>query len=295
MIRLLFLVFIIFDFYAETKVFVLGSGTPNPDPVRGGSSYLIMVDKTPYLIDFGVGVVRNFAGLTKEWGGELEIDTTSIEHAFLTHMHSDHTLGLSDLIITPWIMGKTQTLKLHGPKELNLMAQNIIDAYAFDIDYRINGTQPQNSSGYKYDFFEIHDGYIFENDDMKLEAFKNSHGDLEKSFGFVVTTADLKIVFSGDTAPSNKLLNKSKDADILVHEVFSEAGFLKKTPDWQIYHAAHHTSPKQLGSIAKKIKPKKLVLSHILYWGSSEDDIKNEVAKYYDGEILVASDLMQIY
>jgi ribonuclease BN (tRNA processing enzyme) len=210
-------------------------------------------------------------------------------------MHSDHTLGLSDLIITPWIMGKTQTLKLHGPKELNLMAQNIIDAYAFDIDYRINGTQPQNSSGYKYDFFEIHDGYIFENDDIKLEAFKNSHGDLEKSFGFVVTTTDLKIVFSGDTAPSNKLLNKSKDADILVHEVFSEAGFLKKTPDWQIYHAAHHTSPKQLGSIAKKIKPKKLVLSHILYWGSSEDDIKNEVAKYYDGEILVASDLMQIY
>ena len=295
MIRLFFLLFFILGLEAETKVFVLGSGTPNPDPDRGGSSYLIMVDKTPYLIDFGAGVVRNFAGLTTEWGGDLEVDTTSIEHAFLTHMHSDHTLGLSDLIITPWIMGKTKSLKLHGPKELDLMAKNIIDAYAFDINYRINGTQPQNSTGYKYEFFEIYDGYVYENQELRLEAFKNTHGDLEKSFGFVVTTSDLKIVFSGDTAPSSKLIEKSKGADILVHEVFSEAGFLKKTPDWQIYHAAHHTSPEQLGKIAYEIKPKKLVLSHILYWGATESQIKMEVAKYYDGDIEVATDLLRIH
>jgi len=174
MIRLFFLLFFTFGLGAETKVFVLGSGTPNPDPERGGSSYLIMVNKTPYLIDFGAGVVRNFAGLTSEWGGNLEIDTTSIEHAFLTHMHSDHTLGLSDLIITPWIMGKTESLKLHGPKELDLMAKNIIDAYAFDINYRINGTQPQNSTGYKYDFFEIYDGYVYQNEEIRLEAFKTA-------------------------------------------------------------------------------------------------------------------------
>ena len=129
----------------------------------------------------------------------------------------------------------------------------------------------------------------------RLEAFKNTHGDLEKSFGFVVTTSDLKIVFSGDTAPSSKLIEKSKGADILVHEVFSEAGFLKKTPDWQIYHAAHHTSPEQLGKIAYEIKPKKLVLSHILYWGATESQIKMEVAKYYDGDIEVATNLLRIH
>jgi len=192
-------------------------------------------------------------------------------------------------------LGKMPLANGFVKKNFTERKKNIIDAYAFDINYRINGTQPQNSTGYKYEFFEIYDGYVYENQEIRLEAFKNTHGDLEKSFGFVVTTSDLKIVFSGDTAPSSKLIEKSKGADILVHEVFSEAGFLKKTPDWQIYHAAHHTSPEQLGKIAYEIKPKKLVLSHILYWGATESQIKMEVAKYYDGDIEVATDLLRIH
>ena len=112
---------------------------------------------------------------------------------------------------------------------------------------------------------------------VKVEAFKNSHGDLEESYGFVFQTPHKKIVFSGDTAPSEKLLLKAKGADILIHEVYSQAGFEKKTPDWQMYHAAHHTSPAELGRIASKINPKKLVLSHILFWGAEPGDIKKEV------------------
>ena len=79
-------------------------------------------------------------------GGDLEIDIEDLKHAFLTHMHSDHNLGLSDLIITPWIMGREHKLVLHGPKALDNMAKNLIEAFEFDINYRINGTQPQNST-----------------------------------------------------------------------------------------------------------------------------------------------------
>lgn len=73
------------------------------------------------------------------------------------------------------------------------------------------------------------------------------------------------IIFSGDTRPSDILESYAKDADILVHEVYSYAGFLNKTPDWQKYHKGHHTSTLELGEIAKRIKPNKLVLSHILF------------------------------
>ena len=209
-------------------------------------------------------------------------------------MHSDHNLGLADLIITPWIMGRENKLILHGPKELDAMAKNIIEAYEFDINYRINGSQPQNNTGYKYEFNEIYDGYTYKDDLVSVEAFKNNHGDLYESYGFVFETLDKKIVFSGDTAPSQNLIEKAEGADILIHEVYSQAGFDKKTPDWQAYHSAHHTSPKELGIMASKIKPRKLVLSHILLWGSTPEEIKEEVQEFYDGTIVIAEDLLLI-
>ena len=294
MIRFFLFFILVSAISAETKLFILGTGTPNPNPERAGSSYIVVVDNNPYLIDFGSGVIRRTAALTKTWGGNLDLKVEDIEHAFLTHMHSDHNLGLADLIITPWIMGRENKLILHGPKELDAMAKNIIEAYEFDINYRINGSQPQNNTGYKYEFNEIYDGYTYKDDLVSVEAFKNNHGDLYESYGFVFETLDKKIVFSGDTAPSQNLIEKAKGADILIHEVYSQAGFDKKTPDWQAYHSAHHTSPKELGIMASKIKPRKLVLSHILLWGSTPEEIKEEVQEFYDGTIVIAEDLLLI-
>jgi ribonuclease BN (tRNA processing enzyme) len=80
----------------------------------------------------------------------------------------------------------------------------------------------------------------------------------------------------------------------LVHEVYSNAGFLKKTKDWQIYHKDHHTSTYEVGEIASRAKPKLLVLSHILFWGSEPQDILEETRTTYSGNIKIAEDLMVI-
>ena len=141
---------------AETKFFVLGSGTPNPNPDRSGSAYLVLANDTPYLFDFGPGVVRKMSALSKSWGGAYsELEVENLEYAFLTHFHSDHSLGLADLIITPWIMGRERPLKIFGPASTADMAENIIKAYQPDINYRIKGTQPQNSTGYKVVFTKL--------------------------------------------------------------------------------------------------------------------------------------------
>ena len=281
--------------FASTQLVILGSGTPNPNPERGGSAYAVIVDNTPYLVDFGPGAIRSFAALMPAWGGGMkEMDVTKIEHAFLTHIHSDHTTGLSDLLLTPWIMGRENKLNLYGPKGLEKMAGSLLDAYADDIDYRVNGTQPSNGTGYQFNFTELADGVVFQDRNLKVEAFKVNHGDFEDAYGFRFTSKDKVIVFSGDTGPSKSLERYAKDADILVHEVYSNAGFLKKTKDWQIYHKGHHTSTYEVGEIASRAKPKLLVLSHILFWGADEKDILEETRTTFSGNIKIAEDLMVI-
>ena len=227
--KFLFALLLSSNLIASTHFFVLGSGTPNPNPERMGSAYLLLVDDTPYLFDFGPGVVRRVAALTTNWGGNFSnFDVTKLEYAFLSHIHSDHTLGLADLIITPWIMGRDKSLKIFGPEAAKDMADHIIKAYKPDIDYRIFGTQPQNDKGYKTIFTSIEEGAIYEDDNISVTAFLNDHGDLYDSYGFLVKTKDKTILISGDTSPSKNLMKYGKDIDILVHEVYSQAGFEKK-------------------------------------------------------------------
>ena len=292
---LLILAFSFSCLYADTKLLILGSGTPNPNPERSGSAYAIVTNGQSYLVDFGPGVIRRASAFSPSWGGEFEsMEIQNLNYAFLTHLHSDHSAGLADLILSPWVLEREEPLNLFGPRGLKRMADKITDAYQIDIDYRINGSQPSNLEGYKTKVTEIAEGIIYEDRYIAVEAFENNHGDFKNSFGFVFTTKDKKIVISGDTAYSQKVIEKSKEADILVHEVYSEKGFKEKTKDWQIYHKAHHTSAPDVGKIASMSKPKKLVLSHILFWGNSKESIVEEVKSNFDGEVIIAEDLMVI-
>ena len=292
-IRILLLLLLISTASASTKLFILGTGTPNPNPERMGSSYLVLANDEPYLFDYGTGVIRRIAAFSPSWGGEYQaLEVENLKYAFLTHIHSDHTLGLADLIITPWIMGRSEPLKIFGPKGAKNMHTNIIKAYQPDIDYRIFGTQPQNSTGYKVIFNELKDKFVYQDENIKVTAFLNDHGDLQESYGFLIETTDKKILISGDTAMSKNLISYGENLDYLIHEIYSQKGFNNKTPDWQKYHQAHHTGPKEVAEIANLLQPKSLILSHILFWGSSEQEILDEVKTFYSGNIFVAEDGM---
>jgi ribonuclease Z len=293
--KFLLLLLIAPSLYGQTKLIVLGSGTPNPDPDRAGSAYAVVVNETPYLIDFGPGIIRRAASLSPPWGGEIEAMTVkNFEHAFLTHIHSDHSAGLADLLLTPWIMGRNKKLNLYGPEGLEQMAASTLQAYEDDINYRIYGTQPSNKVGYKFNFHLLNEGLIYKDKNISVEAFKVPHGSFDDAYGFRFTSKDKVIVFSGDTGPSKTLEKFAAGADILVHEVYSNAGFLEKTKDWQLYHQGHHTSTFELGEIASRAKPKLLLLSHILFWGSTVDEVLKETQSTYSGEIKIAEDLMII-
>ena len=282
--------------FSETKLIILGSGTPNPDPERYGSGYAVVVNESAYIVDFGPGIVRRISAMSPTWGGDFpSMELQNINTAFLTHIHSDHSGALADLILTPWIMGRDAPLKLYGPSGLGAMSKNITEAYIDDINYRLYGSQPANELGFKTNVTEIvDDGSIYKDKNIEVIAFKNNHGDFKNSFGFLFITDDKRILFSGDTAVSANLKKYGNDLDILVHEVFSSETFVNKTKDWQIYHQAHHTSSIDLGIIADELQPKKLVMSHILFWGASEESILNDIGINFSGQAIIAKDLMVV-
>ena len=209
---LLFLLIFSIDSLSDTKLIILGSGTPNPDPERYGSGYAIVVNDSAYIIDFGPGIVRRISAMSPTWGGDFSsMELQKINIAFLTHIHSDHSAALADLILTPWIMGRDEPLKLYGPPGLKSMSENITEAYIDDINYRLYGSQPANKLGFTTKVTEISkDGIIYKDDNVEVTAFKNSHGDFENSFGFLFITKDKKILLSGDTGISENLKKYGK-------------------------------------------------------------------------------------
>lgn len=275
----------------RTRVVILGSGTPNPDPHHSGNSVAVIVDDAPYIVDFGPGLIRQAAALSPGYGGTIKaLEAKRINRAFLTHLHSDHTLGLPDLILTPWILGRDTPLEIYGPPGIKEMAENVLDAYKEDIRYRLYGSEPANDSGWQVKTHEIKPGVVFKDANIKVEAFQVEHGTWPNAFGFRFTTPDKVIVISGDTRPCENIIKFGRNADILIHEVYSQLGFEKRSKEWQNYHAAHHTSTHELADIALQTDPGTLVLYHVLFWGTSEEELLKEITERYNGRVVLASD-----
>jgi ribonuclease BN (tRNA processing enzyme) len=276
---------------SRTRVVMLGTGTPNPDPDRHGPSVAVVVDDASYLVDFGVGVVRRAAAA--ERSGIKALNVVNLTHAFATHLHSDHTLGLSDLILTPWILERDKPLSVYGPRGLRAMANHLVSAYAADLDVRTNGGEPAHK--YNPRTVDVHEiaapGIVFRDDRVTVTAFAVKHGAWPQAFGYRVKTPDRTVVISGDTGPDSRIEEQCQRCDVLVHEVYSSAGFAKRTPDWQAYHSRYHTSGRELGAIASRARPGLLVLYHQLIWSSTEAELLQEVSSVYDGKVVSAKDL----
>ena len=277
-------------FLAQTKVVLLGTGTPNADPDRFGPSLAIVVNDTPYLVDYGPGVVRRAAAAARDKGIK-GLSADKLKVAFTSHLHSDHTAGLPDLILTPAVLDRHAPLLLYGPKGIKSMSEHILKAYEQDIDIRTRGLENGDPKAYIVDAREIRPGVIHKDENVTVKAFAVKHGQWKEAYGFRFETKDKTIVVSGDCGPSESIIEACNGCDILLHEVYSVAGFKKRTSMWQKYHSNFHTSSVELGEIANKAKPKLLVLYHQLVWTSSPQELMKELQSVYKGEVRYGGDL----
>jgi len=171
------------------------------------------------------------------------------------------------------------------------MTGHLLEAYREDIKIRLNGKEPANPEGYKIKTIEISEGLIFKDDKMTVKAFRVHHGDWENAFGFRFEGPDRIIVISGDRSPLLSIADAARGCDILVHEVYSLAGFKTRTPEWKAYHADAHTSSVELARMASEIRPKLLVLTHQLLWGTLPEDLLKEIGASYNGPVVYGKDL----
>ncbi len=283
---------------SKTQIVLLGTGTPSPDPERSGPSTAIVVNGTPYLIDFGPGVVRRAAAAYQK--GVKGLAVVNLRIAFLTHLHSDHTAGYPDLILTPWAVGRNQPLEVYGPKGIKAMTEYVLKAYEEDIKIRRRDKEllgvPDQMEGYKVHAHEIKPGVIYKDENVTVKAFLVNHGDVPQAFGYRFETPDRTIVLSGDAAPSQSIIDNCNGCDVLIHEAYSMMTYNYIAPKYQEYRRKHHTSSHELAEIAKKAKPGLLILYHRANPGgvgrpNPEEALLEEVRQAYGGKVVTGHDL----
>jgi ribonuclease BN (tRNA processing enzyme) len=224
----------------RTKVVLLGTGTPVPDPDRSGPATAIVVDDNAYLVDFGPGVVRR----AKEAVLDRHItalEPANLKVAFVTHLHSDHTAGYPDLILTGWTTGRRAPLEVYGPTGLQSMSEHILQAYRIDIETRTNpeGDQRGNPEGWKVNAHEIKSGVIYKDAKVTVTAFPTKHA--MESYGYRFDTPDRSVVISGDTNPTEETIKACNGCDVLIHEARTVELFGKLPEGPRAFGAKNHT------------------------------------------------------
>lgn len=274
---------------------LLGTGVPEPAIDRFGPSTLVEAGSEKLLFDAGRGVTQRL------W--QAGVGLGDVNAVFLTHLHSDHVVGLPDLWLTGWLRtrfgGRSNSFSVWGPRGSEAMMLALRKAYDPDIQQRTEGSGLP-AEGIAVVARDIGEGVIFERNGVKVTAFNVDHGLVSMpTFGFRVDYAGRSVVISGDTRFSENLIRFASGADVVVHEVMAA------WPEAQIPEAmrqimASHTSPEEAGKVFDRVKAKLAVYTHIglvtppARASALRDALIPRTRTAYTGRLEVGEDLMTI-
>ena len=269
------------------KLTLLGTGCPSPSHLRYGPSSLVSFEGINYLIDAGSCVTQRLR--------EAGIKPGEIDYILITHLHSDHIVDLYQLFISGWHTGRETKFKVFGPKGLKSHFDKIFEAYKEELDLRKEWEKRPNVDGLNYEITEISNELKIEIDNTTIESVKVDHHPVDPAYGYKFILKSKNIIFSGDTRYCKALEKSSKDADILVHEVFVGLDYdsARMSSDTIENISDFHTTPEEIGLLASNASVKKLILNHFVPPVFDENVLVERIAKHYDGEIIVGKDLMQ--
>ncbi|HEX6822008.1 MAG TPA: MBL fold metallo-hydrolase [Candidatus Sulfotelmatobacter sp.] len=254
---------------------------------RFGPSILVEAGEKKLLFDCGRGVAQRIE--------QLKIPFTDIDALFLTHLHSDHTVGIPDLWLTGWARGRKAPLQVWGPTGTQRMMTHLAEAYQFDIQIRqLDDKLPPQAVAVVAN--DIEQGEVYDRAGVKVTAFLVDHGIVKPALGYRVDFAGHSVVMSGDTRYSENLIRFAQKADVLIHEVIDPDSFRAKNPSMSAERlqaiVGHHTTAELAGRIFTQVKPKLAVYSHIVPADSA--DLVPLTRKTYTGPLDVGVDLMSL-
>jgi ribonuclease Z len=281
---------------SDFRVTLIGSGTPVPAADRFGPATLVEAGDQKLLFDAGRGATIRL------W--QLKIPFSKVSSLFLTHLHSDHVVGIPDLWLTGWLGGpfgrRTTPFHVIGPSGTKELMSNLERAYAADIHIRI-ADEKYPPEGVKIVTEEFTaDGVVYERDGVRVTAFEVDHGDeIKPAYGYRVDYKGHSVVISGDTRFNDNVIKYAAGADVLVHEVAVVRPELLKDPQVQRV-MAHHTSPQEAGTVFSRAHPKLAVYTHLVLLEGPKipavtvEELVAQTRETYSGPLEVGDDLMSI-
>jgi ribonuclease Z len=277
---------------APLRITLLGTGNPRPSKVRGGPSIFVEAGPTKLLVDAGRGAAERLYGM----GGRDLL--SGVDLVLLTHLHSDHVVGLPDVWLTGWLFGRKAPLRLEGPAGTAALAANLEKAYAFDVETRRDRDERIPGAGAVIDAKDLAPEAVVELGSMKITAFAVDHGPVKPAYGYRIDYAGKSVVLSGDTRYSENLIAHAKGCDVLIHEVVATdvERRLSQLRDPAVTQRIidHHTTPEDAGRVFSAVKPRLAVYSHIVPSPTTAKDLEGPTRKTYSGPLVVGEDLMVI-
>lgn len=276
---------------SDFSIRLLGTGNPFPSLERSGPASVLLVEGRPYLIDAGDGVMHQLL--------RAGINPARIEHFFLTHHHSDHTVGYPAFVMGSWTLGR-QRLHVFGPRGTEMMTDMLFRVFMRrDVEYRVGLSWP--ASAMEIQVEEVDDGWTYRLGDLQVTARLVKHYPRMECFGFRFEYGGKVIAHTGDTAYCAGAVLLARGADVLVNNCSlclpPDRHPPAQTPErWAELRAmleTHTCTPQAAGRIAREAGAKKLVLIH-MQPSADPAYIAQAAATEFGGEIIVGEDLMEI-
>jgi ribonuclease Z len=277
----------------EFRVTLLGTGSPAPAMNRFGPGVLIQAGGKNLLIDCGRGTTQRL------WQAGLKLG--QVDAVLLTHLHSDHVVGLPDLWLTGWLEAayaqRKGPLVVLGPVGTQNLMDGLQQAFAWDIKARI-ADQGLSPEAIKSRVTEIQPGPVYNSGGVTVTAIEVNHGDLlHPAFGYRIDYGRRSVTVSGDTRLSDNLIKHASGTDLLIHQVAAVRPELLKLPTFQVI-MAHHTSPEEAGIVFSRVKPKLAVFYHFVLLGTptvppvTEKEVLDRTRTTYPGPLIIGEDRM---
>jgi ribonuclease BN (tRNA processing enzyme) len=276
----------------RSRLVLLGTkGGPTPSKFRAPASAVLIVDGRPYLIDCPDGTARQLA--------LAGVDLTTLGPVFLTHHHSDHMAGLGARFLLAWGAGLKTPLTVYGPPPLRRIVAAELAAGAPDIEYRMR----EEGRPDLRKFIRAHElargGIVLPGPPVRVTCAQVDHYTVP-ALAYRFDTPDRSIVYSGDTAPSEALIELARGADVLVHEAMLLSAIDRivdsNTTTLREHLLKSHTTTEQLGQIAAAAGVRTVVLTHLVPAFPDITDAMWEagVRRHFTGKVIVGRDLMEI-
>ncbi len=296
------------------QIVFLGTGGSWPSPDRNVSALAVKRGKEIILFDCGEGTQR-----------QLMISSVSfmqIKRIFITHYHGDHFLGLPGLIQSMSLNNRDSPLEVYGPEGTIKTVQTILEQGYFESKYaiKLHDVYPGDELNFEDDGYSIRVAeanhsipalaYSLEehqrpgkfNKPKALELgipegrlFSQLQQGKEVEHDGKTFTPDMvlgpprkgiKLVYSGDTGPSNIIQELAKGADVLIHEATADTTLEQKANEYG------HSTAKQAAEIARDAEVKMLILTHISPRYDSSDIVLADAKTVFDN-VVVADDFSE--